>query len=124
MLFSLIPILIIAFFVAGLIADLIPRKLIYRWLGREAGWKGFFIAPAVGALIQGGLHLFPLFAAVFQESMGVGTSIAMIATWGMINVGHLPYEFAFLGPRFVLLKLGVCLAIPSLTGFIAHVIFG
>jgi len=48
----------------------------------------------------------------------------MISAWGMINIGHLPYEFNFLGPRFVALKYCMYLAVPLITGLIANLLFG
>ena len=125
MLVNVLPVLLIAFLIAGLIQVLLPSEAIAAWLGDEAGWKGLFIAPLAGALIQGGpFTFFPLFSSVFQQSMGVGASVAMITGWGMINVGHLPYEFAFLGPRFAALKYGICIGIPPLAGAAAQLLFG
>jgi len=119
------PLLVIAFTVAGLVSMLIPREMVSRWLGEESGWKGLIIGPAIGALVQGGpFAFFPLFDAVFRDSITTGTAVAMITAWGMINVGHLPYEFAFLGPRFVALKYSVYILLPSLSGFLANLLFG
>ncbi len=119
------PLLVIAFTVAGLVSILIPREMVSRWLGEESGWKGLIIGPAIGALVQGGpFAFFPLFDAVFRDSITTGTAVAMITAWGMINVGHLPYEFAFLGPRFVALKYSVYILLPSLSGFLANLLFG
>ncbi len=125
MLINVLPVLLIAFLIAGLIQVLLPSETIAAWLGDEAGWKGLFIAPLAGALVQGGpFTFFPLFSSVFQQSMGIGASVAMITGWGMINVGHLPYEFAFLGPRFAALKYGICIFIPPLAGAAAQLLFG
>lgn len=125
MFISVLPLLVCAFIIVGFISILIPKELLQGWLGEGAGWKGLLIGPAVGALIQGGpLAFFPLYDAVFRESIGTGTAIAMITAWGMINVGHLPYEFAFLGPHFVALKYCMYIVIPSLAGLLAALIFG
>jgi uncharacterized protein len=122
---NVLPMLICAFVIVGFINLLIPRELLQVWLGPEAGWKGLVIGPAVGALVQGGPFAFlPLFDAVFRDTVSVGTAVAMISAWGMINVGHLPYEFTFLGPRFVALKYCMYIAIPSLAGLIANLLFG
>lgn len=122
---NVLPLLICAFIIAGFIKVLLPEGLLQSLLGEGSGWKGLIIGPAVGALIQGGPYaFFPLFDAVFRESVTIGTAVAMITAWGMINVGHLPYEFAFLGPRFVLLKYSIYLALPSLAGLLANLLFG
>jgi len=122
---NVLPMLVLAFTIAGLLRTVIPTEFISAWLGDEAGWKGFFIGPAIGMLIQGGpFAFFPFFEAVFKDSVGIGTAIAMITGWGMLNIGFLPFEFAFLGPKFVGLKLLSCVAVPPLSGLIAHLVFG
>ncbi len=122
---TVLPILLCAFVVVGFMNILIPEKALQAWLGAKSGWKGLVIGPLIGALIQGGPYaFFPLFDAVFRESVTTGTAIAMISAWGMINVGHLPYEFTFLGHRFVILKYAIYLAVPSLAGLLANILFG
>ncbi len=122
---AVLPLLLCAFLLVGFMNILIPEKALQTWLGAESGWKGLVIGPAIGALVQGGPYaFFPLFDAVFRTSVSTGTAIAMITAWGMINVGHLPYEFTFLGSRFVILKYAIYLTIPSLAGLLANILFG
>lgn len=124
MLLNVLPLLICAFVIVGFMNILIPEKVLQTWLGEEAGWRGLLIGPLVGALIQGGPYaFFPLFDAVFRQNVSTGTAVAMITAWGMINVGHLPYEFTFLGPRFVALKYAVYLFVPTLAGYLAGLLF-
>jgi len=124
-LLRIFPILIVAFIVAGLVSILVPKEMVSKWLGKEAGWKGLIIGPAIGVLIQGGpFAFFPLFDSVFRDNETIGTAVAMITAWGVINVGHLPYELTFLWPRFVALKYSIYIAIPSLVGLLANLLFG
>lgn len=125
MFLNVLPLLLFAFIIVGFIDLLLPKEALQAWLGGESGWRGLIIGPAVGALIQGGpFAFFPLFDTVFRDSVSIGTAVAMITAWGMINVGHLPYEFAFLGPRFVILKYSMYIALPSLAGLLANLLFG
>jgi uncharacterized membrane protein YraQ (UPF0718 family) len=124
MFLNVLPLLLCAFIIVGFIDLLLPKEALQAWMGEGAGWKGLIIGPVVGALIQGGPYaFFPLFDAVFRESVSIGTAVAMITAWGMINVGHLPYEFTFLGPRFVTLKYSIYIALPSLAGLLAALLF-
>ncbi|MDO9574358.1 MAG: permease [Candidatus Contubernalis sp.] len=124
MFLNVLPLLLFAFIIVGFIDILIPKEALQAWLGEESGWKGLIIGPAIGALIQGGpFAFFPLFNTVFRDSVTTGTAVAMITAWGMINIGHLPYEFTFLGPRFVALKYSIYIAIPSLAGLLANLLF-
>ncbi len=125
LLFAVLPLLLCAFILVGFMNILIPEKALQAWLGAESGWKGIIMGSVIGALVQGGPYaFFPLFDAIFRESITVGAAIAMITAWGMINVGHLPYEFTFLGTRFVALKYAIYLAVPFLVGLLANLLFG
>lgn len=125
MFFGVLPLLILAFVLVGFIQVLLPKEMLQTWMGEEAGWKGLLLGSSIGALIQGGPYaFFPLFGSVFRDNVSTGTAVAMITAWGMINVGHLPYEMAFLGPRFVALKYSLYIALPALAGFLAQMIFG
>ncbi len=125
MFLNVLPLLLLAFIIVGFINILIPEKALQTWLGEESGWKGLIIGPVIGALIQGGpFAFFPLFDAVFRDNVTTGTAVAMITAWGMINLGHLPYEFTFLGPRFVALKYCTYIALPTLAGLLANLFFG
>ncbi|RQD69469.1 MAG: hypothetical protein D5S00_07020 [Tindallia sp. MSAO_Bac2] len=125
MFLNILPLLLLAFILVGYLNLLLPKEVLQSWLGEEAGWKGLFIGPAIGALVQGGpFAFFPLFDSVFRDSVTTGTAVAMITAWGMINVGHLPYEAAFLGPRFIMLKYSIYILFPTVAGFLANLIFG
>ena len=125
MFWNVLPLLICAFIIVGFLDLLLPRETLQSWMGDEAGWRGLVTGSVIGALVQGGpFAFFPLFDAVFRDSVTTGTAVAMITAWGMINVGHLPYELAFLGPRFMALKYSLYLAVPALTGALANLLFG
>ncbi len=125
MFINVLPLLILAFIIVGFIDLLLPEQALKEWMGEGSGWRGLVVGPAIGALIQGGpFAFFPLFDAVFRDNVAIGTAVAMITAWGMINVGHIPYELSFLGPRFVALKYGLYLALPTLSGLLAYFLFG
>lgn len=125
MLLGLLPLLILAFLLAGLIQVAIPPEVIQTWLGEESGLRGIMLGTVVGALITGGPYLsFPIIAAVFQSGAGLGTTVALVTGWAMLGLGQLPFEATFLGPRFMLIRLlSVCL-VPVLAGGIAQLFFG
>lgn len=58
-----LPLLLLGFVVAGLAQVLIPKELIIRWLGSEAGVKGVLAGCVVGGLVPGAPYAtFPLVA--------------------------------------------------------------
>ena len=52
-----VPILIIAFILAGYLEVLLPPELVRNWLGTEAGFKGVIIGSLVGGLIPSGPYV-------------------------------------------------------------------
>ncbi|MCF8108631.1 MAG: hypothetical protein K9J81_06530, partial [Desulfohalobiaceae bacterium] len=50
MFYGLVPLLILAFLLAGLIQVAVPPELIKTWLGEESGMRGILLGTVVGAL--------------------------------------------------------------------------
>ena len=125
MFLRVIPLLIFAFLLSGLIQVAIPEDIIETWLGDESGWRGIAIGTIAGALIPGGPFVsFPIFAAVFHAGAGIGTVTAIIAGWASLGIGQIPFELALIGPRFTLVRISTCLLVPLLAGALAQVFFG
>lgn len=125
MFLRLMPVLILAFVLAGLIEVVIPPELIQSWLGKEAGWRGVAIGSVCGALVLGGPFVsFPVFAAVFQAGAGIGTAVSLVAGWALCGLGQLLFESALIGPRFMAARLSIVVPLPFLAGFIAYLLFG
>ena len=49
-LLTTLPLLVLAFAVAGLVQILAPKEIIVQWLGAEAGFKGILIGSLAGGL--------------------------------------------------------------------------
>ena len=125
MFIRVIPLLIFAFLLSGLIQVAIPADIIESWLGDESGWRGIVIGTLGGALIPGGPFVsFPIFAAVFHAGAGIGTVTAIITGWAALGIGQIPFELALIGPRFTVARITTCLLVPFLAGGLAQVFFG
>lgn len=125
MLVSMIPLLILAFCLAGLIQVAIPPEVIRSWLGEEAGLKGIFLGTLSGALIPGGPYVsFPIIAAIYQAGAGIGTTVALVTGWALLGTGQLPFEAALIGPRFMAIRLATGCIVPPLAGITAQILIG
>jgi len=125
MLVGVLPILLLAFIVAGLIQVAVPPEIMTKWLGTEAGWRGVFIGTIAGALIPGGPYVsFPIIAAMFHAGASIGTAVALITGWAMLSIGQLPFEYALIGPRFMAMRLLVVAVTPPIAGVAAQYVFG
>lgn len=116
-LFSIIPILIVAFLLAGLISTLVSKDMASKWLGREAGWKGPFIGAAMGFVVPGGPFFFyPLMATLLKSGANLGTMISFVASKSLWNIARIPIEVAFVGIELTLIRFLVTFWIPILAG--------
>ena len=53
LLLQIIPLLIFAFIVAGMIQLLVPTEMISKWVGTESGIRGVLIGTAIGSIMPG-----------------------------------------------------------------------
>lgn len=115
-----ILILLLSFLIAGLVQVLVPRELISRWLGAQAGFKGVLIGCVVGGLVPGAPYaVFPLVAALYQAGAGLGATVGFIAAWSLWSVSRLPLEVALVGAKPALVRYGITFIVPPLAGLLA-----
>ena len=53
-LIQILPLLVLAFIVAGMVQALLPREMVASWVGAESGLKGIMIGTVAGSLTPGG----------------------------------------------------------------------
>ena len=118
-------ILVLAFFVAGMLQVALPASLMRSWLGAEAGWRGIVIGSFAGMFVAAAPYAaLPIFASILQSGAGIGTAVALLTSYHLLNFSKLPFELAILGPRFTWAHYTLVFFMPLLAGFIAHVAFG
>jgi uncharacterized membrane protein YraQ (UPF0718 family) len=115
-------ILLLGFAMAGLVQVLVPKELISRWLGAQAGLKGMLIACVAGGLMPGSPYaVFPLVAALYRAGAGMGAIVGFITAWSLWSVSRLPLEVAVIGARPALLRYAITFIVPPLAGLLADV---
>src|SRR5919106_2771154 len=63
---EIIPRMIAAFTLAGLIQAVVPQELIVRWMGHGSGAKGIMIGMILGSVTPGGpMTHFPVIASLY-----------------------------------------------------------
>ena len=124
MLLQIMPLLICAFIVAGMVQVLLPKDLISRWVGAEAGMRGIWIGTVAGGLTPGGPYIsLPVVAGLMRTGAGVGTLVAFLTAWSLWSVARLPMEIGLLGWRFTAIRLACTFVFPPIAGFLAHALF-
>ena len=118
-----LPLLLLGFAIAGLAQVVIPKDLISRWLGDQAGFKGVLIGCVVGGLVPGAPYAtFPLVAALYQAGASLGVVVGFVSAWGLWSAARLPVEMALISPRTALVRYAITFIVPPIAGLVAEVV--
>ena len=124
MITQILPLLIAAFIVAGMVQVLLPQELMAKWVGAESGWKGIFIGTVAGGLSPGGPYVsLPIAAGLLNSGAGVGTMVAYLTGWSLWAVGRLPMDVGILGWRLTMIRIVSTFFLPFIAGWIANFFF-
>jgi len=124
MIIEVVPLLVIAFILAGMIQVLISKELVNKWLGKDAGIKGIFLGAIAGALMPGGPYVYyPIAASFLISGAEIGTVLAFVVAKNLWTISRLPMEVALIGPQITIVRYIVTLMFPILVGLIANIFF-
>ena len=124
LLVQILPLLIFAFIVAGMIQVLIPRELIVKWVGVESGLRGILIGSVLGGLMPGGpMTSLPVAAGLLRVGASIGTMVAFLTGWSLLAFTRLPMEIGIMGWKFALIRLACVFFFPPIAGLIASKLF-
>jgi len=120
---EVLPLLLFAFVVAGMVTELLPRELLAKWVGEQSGLRGILIGTVAGGLSPGGPYVsLPLAAALLKSGAGVGTMVAYLTGWSLWAVARLPMEVGILGWKLTAIRLVSTFFFPPLAGLLAQLI--
>lgn len=123
-LLQIIPLLIFAFIVAGMIQVLIPTEMISRWVGTESGFRGILIGTVMGGFTPGGPFIsMPIAAGLLRAGAGIGTMVAFMTGWSIWAVSRLPMEIGLMGWKFTAIRLASSFFFPVIAGLVANLFF-
>jgi uncharacterized membrane protein YraQ (UPF0718 family) len=121
---EVLPLLIFAFIVAGMVQVLLPHELLAKWIGAESGMRGILIGTVAGGLSPGGPFVsLPIAAGLLRAGAGIGTMVAYLTAWSLWALARLPLEVGIMGWKFVLIRLASTFFFPPIAGFIAQSFF-
>ena len=120
---QILPLLIFAFIVAGMVQVLLPSEAISKWIGNESGIKGILIGTVAGAFTPGGPYVsLPIVAGLLRSGASMGTTVAYITGWSLWGLTRLPMEVGLLGWRFAIIRLLSVIILPPIAGIFAQFI--
>ncbi len=119
---EIIPRMIAAFILAGLIQAVIPQETIVSWMGHGSGLKGILIGMSLGTVTPGGpMTHFPVVASLFKVGVGVGPLVAYLTAWSLFGLHRIiMWEIPFLGAKVVALRVAVSFFFPLLAGWLCE----
>ncbi len=124
LLIQILPLVIFAFVVAGMIQVLIPPEIITRWIGAESGIRGVLIGTAMGALTPSGPFVsMPIAAGLLRTGASIGTMVAFMTGWSLLAISRMPMEVGIMGWQFALIRLACVFFFPPVAGLIANTFF-
>jgi uncharacterized membrane protein YraQ (UPF0718 family) len=121
---GILPLLVFAFTIAGMVQVLLPQELITKWVGTESGLRGILIGSVAGGLCPGGPFVsLPIAAGLIRSGASMGTMVAFLTGWSLWAVSRLPMEVGILGWRLTIIRIASTLLFPPLAGLIAQTLF-
>ena len=121
---QILPLLIFAFIIAGMIQVLLPQQLVSKWVGAESGFRGILIGTVFGSLTPGGPYTaMPIAAGLLQTGASIGTMVAFMTGWSLWAFTRLPIEIGLMGWKFTGIRLACTFIFPIIAGLIANVFF-
>ncbi|MDC0719054.1 hypothetical protein [Nannocystis bainbridge] len=120
---TMMPILVVAFLLAGMAEALLPADFVERWLSDAAGPRGHLLAWIAGALTPGGGLLgMPLAAGLLKAGAGVGVLVTYLTSMALLPILRLPMEVGIYGARLAALRVAASCLLPFAAGATAQLI--
>ncbi len=120
---QIMPLLIFALIIAGMIRVLLPNDAIVKWIGNESGMRGILIGTVAGAFTPGGPYVsMPIVAGLLHSGASMGTMVAYMTGWSLWAFSRMPLEIGILGWRFAFIRLASVIILPPIAGLAAQFI--
>ena len=125
MLWFVLPRLIPALILAGMLQVLVPQEVVQRYLGREGGFRSILIASAAGVLTPGGpMVTVPFLVALANSGAAMGPMVAYMTSWSLFGMQRIiAWEAPLMGWRFVSVRVLASFALPLLAGWIVTLFY-
>lgn len=118
------PVVVLTFLLLGLLAVLVPKEAVARWISEQAGLRGIILGTIAGAIAPGGPVVQAIIASIaLKMGAGVGALVAFLTAGALAHLLLLPMEIGLLGWRFVVARVACTCFFPPVAGVLAHVFF-
>jgi uncharacterized protein len=125
MLWFIIPRLVPALIIAGLLQVVVPQEVVQRYFGRESGLRALLVASAAGVLTPGGpMVTVPFMVALAHSGAAMPPLVAYMTSWSLFGMQRIiAWEAPLMGWRFVLVRVVPSLAFPVVAGWLVKMFY-
>jgi len=122
----ILPRLVPALIVAGLIQVLVPQEFVSRHFGRQSGLKAIVIASMFGMLTPGGpMVSMPFMVALANSGVALPPLVAYMTAWSLFGMQRIiSWEAPIMGWHFVFVRGVSSLAFPVVAGVLVNIFYG
>jgi uncharacterized membrane protein YraQ (UPF0718 family) len=122
---TILPRLVGALIMTGMLQALIAPEWIQHWLGRGAGHRSILAGFVAGILTPGGpLVSFPIMAVFYKSGASLSALVAYVTSWSLFGFQRiLAWELPFMGPRFLVARVVPTLVFPIVAGYLVRFIY-
>ena len=123
MLAFVIPRMVVAIILAGLMQVLVPQDFVSRHFGQGGGLRALVLATLAGVVTPGGpMVTVPFMVALANSGAALSSLVAYMTAWSLFGLQRIiAWEAPLMGWRFVVARVVPSLAFPVLAGWLVSV---
>jgi hypothetical protein len=125
MLTFILPRMVPALMLAGLMQVLVPQEVVSRYFGRAGGFRAILIASVAGILTPGGPMIsVPFMVALANSGAALPPLVAYMTSWSLFGMQRIiAWEAPLMGWHFVAVRTVSSLVFPILAGWLVTLYF-
>ena len=123
MLAFVIPRMVVALLLAGLMQVLVPQDFVSRHFGQGRGMRALLLATLAGVVTPGGpMATVPFIVALANSGAALPSLVAHMTAWSLFGLQRIiAWEAPLMGWRFVFARVVPSLAFPVIAGWLVSV---
>ena len=123
MLGFVLPRMVVALLLAGLMQVLVPQDFVSRHFGQGGGLRGLVLATLAGVVTPGGpMVTMPFMVALANSGAALSSLVAYMTAWSLFGLQRIiAWEAPLMGWRFVFARVVPSLAFPMIAGWLVSV---
>jgi len=125
LLWFIVPRLVPALILAGMLQVLIPQQVVARYFGTQSGLPAICLASAAGVITPGGpMVSVPLLVVLANSGMALGPLVAYMTSWSLFGMQRIiAWEAPLMGWHFVGVRVASSFLFPVLAGWLVKLYY-